>query len=95
MIQYHYVIFNVIRLIVSIIFILFLDGCASIGPKTIPHDRQNYNDSVLSTENKQILLNLVRIHYLEPPLFIKIGSITASYAWNSNLGVNPTYSKTT
>ena len=87
--------FKRIPLILSNLFLLFLYGCASIGPNTIPHDRQNYNDSVLSTENKQILINLVRIHYLEPPLFIKIGSITSSYTWNSNLAVNKNYSKTT
>ncbi|CEG56638.1 hypothetical protein [Legionella fallonii] len=89
-----YKIFKLTRF-VAFILTIFLPGCASLGPRTIPHDRQNYNDTVLATENKQILLNLVRIHYLEPPLFIKIGSITASYAWNSNLGVNQNYSKTT
>lgn len=92
--NYH-VTFKLIRLILRVLLIIFLNSCASIGPKTIPHDRQNYNNSVLSTENKQILLNLVRIHYLEPPLFIKIGSITASYAWNTNIAANKNYSKTT
>ena len=65
-----------------ILIVVFLAGCRSIGPKEIELDRNPYNDAVITTEDEQLLRNIVRLRYLQPISFLKINNITASYTFN-------------
>jgi hypothetical protein len=62
-----------------------LAGC-SIGPTEMKSDRARYNMAVQRSANEQILLNLVRLKYREPTLFLEIGSISANF--NYSLGAD-------
>jgi len=42
-------------------------------------DFTDFNTILQTSETRQMLLNLVRLHYREPPLFMQAGSLTASY----------------
>lgn len=64
-----------------------LAGCNAIGPSVLRSGRQDYNEVVQQTASEQLLLNLVRLRYLEPPLFLEVASVTASYQMESGLGV--------
>ena len=61
-------------------------GCASSGPRTIPNDRVNYQEALSSSAKTQLLLNLVRVRYVDPPIFLEVASIVNSYSWDA--GVN-------
>lgn len=58
---------------------LLSTGCVSVGPKTIPHARYDYNEAMTRSFKEQLLLNLVRLRYRDVPLFLEVGSIVAQY----------------
>ena len=56
-------------------------GCLhpTIGPKSLPRDRALYSAGLSDSWKEQMLLNIVKIRYVDPPTFIDVGSIVASY----------------
>lgn len=59
-----------------------LAGCVrptSMGPRTIPGARLDYNQAISRSWDEDLLLNLVRLRYRDSPLFLDVTSITASY----------------
>ena len=67
-------------------------GCLHprIGPNSIPRDRAEYSDSVSDSWKQQTLLNIVKLRYVDPPIFVDVGNIVASYTIfaNANAGGN-------
>jgi hypothetical protein len=68
------------------LMIAILAGCASMGPGTVTRDRFDYNSSITESWKRQILLNIVKIRYVEPVSFVDVGQIVAGYSLES--GVN-------
>ena len=65
------------------------------GPKKLVDTRLAYNRAYNTTENEELLLNLVRLRYAETIKFIVVGSITAQFTLESDseiagtLGTSP------
>jgi len=70
--------------------LLVLPGCTSIGAKKLPEDRFNYNAAIVQSRNEQMLLNLVRLRYVEIPDFLRVSSVITSYSYQGNIGVGTT-----
>jgi hypothetical protein len=62
-----------------------LFGCSSIGPRQVTLDRGNYTQVLRQTEDSQMLTNIVYVRYLEPPAYLKISNLTASYQYTRSL----------
>lgn len=62
------------------LLLLGVTGCRSIGPQTIQRDRDNYSDSISESWKRQALLNIVKLRYLDPPIFVDVGQIVAGYS---------------
>lgn len=62
------------------ILIVMLAGCAAIGPPRVERDRIEYNLSLTDSWKRQILLNIVKIRYVEPIFFMDVGEIVAAYS---------------
>ena len=60
--------------------LLFVCGCRSIGPGTVPRDRFEYSGSISESWKRQTLLNIMRLRYLDPPTFVDVGQIVAGYS---------------
>ena len=45
----------------------------------------NYNEAMADTWNQQLLLNLVRMHFHEPPFFLKSSSVVTGYSFSGDL----------
>lgn len=57
-----------------------LGGCIHrMGPQSIPRDRSAYSVSLSDSWKEETLLNIVKLRYLDPPLFVDVGNIVASY----------------
>lgn len=55
-------------------------GCSTMGPQSIPRDRQGYSYAIGESWKEQTLLNIVRLRYADAPVFLDVSSIVASYA---------------
>jgi hypothetical protein len=60
---------------------LLATGCLhpKIGPNSLPRDRALYSLSLADSWKEQTLLNIIKVRYVDPPVFVDIGSIVASY----------------
>lgn len=52
----------------------------AIGPKSMTRDRHLYAASLSDSWKEQTLLNIVKMRYLDPPVFVDVGNIVASYS---------------
>jgi hypothetical protein len=64
---------------------MFISGCKSIGPGSIPRDRFDYGTSMTESWKRQTLLNIVKLRYLDPPAFVDVGQIVAGYSLETGL----------
>jgi hypothetical protein len=68
-------------------------GCISNGPKVVGPAQFDYNQTVATSFNEQLLLNLVRLHYRDTPMFLKVDQVVAGYTFetqgSANLGFLP------
>ena len=59
---------------------LWLTGCATVGPSTIPRDRFDYAAAISDSWKSQMLLNLVKARYGDVPVFLDVASAINSYS---------------
>lgn len=70
---------------------LLITGCTrALGPRTMVRDRAQYSESLSDSWKDQTLLNIVKLRYMDPPTFVDIGSIVASYSLQQNASVGGT-----
>jgi hypothetical protein len=62
-----------------ILSLLALSACSPVGPQTVPRDRLDYSVALDDSWKRQILLNVIRIRYMDPPSFVDVGQIVSGY----------------
>ncbi|SFF22309.1 hypothetical protein SAMN02745121_07587 [Nannocystis exedens] len=67
---------------------LALIACQTVGPQSMKYGRGQYNQTVQRTDAEQLLLNLVRLRYRDPPLFLEVTSIATSLSLELGTGVS-------
>src|SRR6266481_5085286 len=70
------------RLISLLLPTLLLDlgGClARVGPKSIAHDRFDYSGAITRSWKEQMLLNMVKLRYMDPPMFLNVQQVVQQY----------------
>ena len=71
--------------------ILFLVGCAGIGPNTISRDRFDYSSAISNSWKKQMLLNMVKIRYADIPVFVDVASVINQYALEGEISLGASW----
>jgi len=61
-----------------------------IGPRTVQRDRADYGTAIGQSWKEQTLLNIVRLRYLDTPVFLDVSQVIAGYTVESNVsgGIN-------
>ena len=64
---------------------LLLASCGSYGPRTMDRDQINYGNSIGETWKNQMLANIVKIRFVDMPVFVDVGSIVSGYTLSTTV----------
>ena len=59
--------------------LVLMAGCNSFGPTTISRDRFDYSGALAKSWKNQMLLNLVKMRYLDLPVYLEVGQMVSGY----------------
>ncbi len=71
---------------------LALTGCTHLGPKNITVNRFDYSTAIADSWKQQTLLNIVKLRYMDLPVFVDVASIVSGYSMQTGVSVNGTLS---
>ncbi|WP_131109825.1 hypothetical protein [Sulfuricystis thermophila] len=68
----------------------FLVGCQNIGYRDLPRDRYGYTQAIAESWKEQMLLNIVKVRYLDPPVYLDISSVINSTSLETEVSLTAT-----
>ena len=68
-----------VKIMISVLVLLVLSGCAGIGPLTVSRDRFDYVTAISESWKRQMLLNLLKVRYSDAPVFMDVASVINAY----------------
>lgn len=71
--------------------LLATSSCTLIGPSALKASRLRYNETVKTTAEEEMLLNVVRLRYGDTPSSLAVSSIAAQFELAANAGGTPFY----
>ena len=83
---------SVLRMIVFVVFAAaaMLGGCAHFGPTTVAADRFDYSTAIADSWKQQTLLNVVKLRYMDLPVFVDVASVVTGYSLQAGVNVGGT-----
>jgi hypothetical protein len=67
-------------------------GCTHLGPRTVAMDRFEYSTAIADSWKQQTLLNIVKLRYMDLPVFVDVASVVGGYSMQTGVSVNGTLS---
>lgn len=72
---------RIVAAITVLLVLAFASGCAHRGPRTMVNDRFDYHMAIGESWKTQTLLNIVKLRYLDSPVFLEVNQLVTSYNW--------------
>jgi len=66
-------------------FCAMLAGCTSYGPRSMDRDQLDYGKSIGENWKNQMLANIVKMRYIDMPVFVDVGSIVSGYSLSTTV----------
>lgn len=66
--------------LLSVLLACSTGGFRSVGPRVVPRDRFEHGNALSLSGREQLLSNLVRLRYLESPIFLDVSTVINQYA---------------
>lgn len=83
---------QVLQRLSKLVFLpVLLGGCATLGPASVEHTRGDYNQVIQRTNDQELLLNLVRLHYRDSLYFLNVERVASAMEFNRSLGVSGSF----
>ena len=79
-------------LLILALGLLAATGCSHLGPKTVGVDRFDYSTAIADSWKQQTLLNIVKLRYMDLPVFVDVASVVSGYSMQTGVSVNGTVS---
>ncbi len=83
------------KLWLALAAVTLFTGCAHLGPKTVAVDRFDYSTAIADSWKQQTLLNIVKLRYMDLPVFVDVASIVSGYSMQTGVSLNGTLSSET
>src|SRR5688572_20345480 len=78
--------------VAALVCALGTTSCTHLGPKTVAVDRFDYSAAIADSWKQQTLLNIVKLRYMDLPVFVDVASIVSGYSMQTGVSVNGTLS---
>ena len=77
-------------IVTMLLFSAITSGCGSIGPKAVNRDRFDYITAISESWKQQTLLNIVKLRYMDVPVFMEVGQVISGYELESTVSAGGT-----
>src|SRR2546430_4761510 len=77
------------RAVVVMLGSILAAGCTTLGPDALDQTRLHYNEVIKRTTEQQLLLNIVRLRYIDTPSSLAISTIADQHELSSSLKMIP------
>jgi hypothetical protein len=71
-----------------LIICIALTGCMSAGPTLVSGSRTDYNVVLRQADDQQMLLNLVRLRYLDRAMFLEVSALNTQFSISNEVNAN-------
>ncbi|MBI2225630.1 MAG: hypothetical protein HYU44_11950, partial [Betaproteobacteria bacterium] len=76
-----------LRLTLVIATAILMAACQAVGPGSVQRDRLDYANVIGDSWKEQALLNIIKLRYFDPPVFLEVASVISSYSLQSQVDI--------
>ena len=76
----------VFRLLSFAFLAIFLNSCLGVNSTTFEEEHQDYLNTLSNTQDRQLLLNIVKMRYCDNPSFMEIINVTSQHSVGGQIG---------